>query len=43
MSWSVSLPAPGAWRTVKGATARVAGRLPVVKGSGAERVPSLNT
>ena len=36
-------PGAGGLRTVKGAMVDVAGMLPVVKGSGAEPVPSLNT
>ena len=43
MSWSGSLPGPGGWLTVKVGKVNVAGRLPVVKSTGAEPVPSLNT
>src|SRR3954451_9665599 len=43
MSWSVSLPGPGDWLTVKGGKVKVDGRAPVVKSSGVEPVPSLNT
>src|SRR4051812_28951783 len=43
MSRLVSLPGPGGWGTVKAGIVWFAGRLPVVKSTGAEPVPSLNT
>src|SRR5262245_12344421 len=43
MSWSRSLPGPGGCGTVRGGKVSVEGMAPVVKSSGAEPVPSLNT